>query len=539
ERIGMYEIKDELSSLSFQYLQPEAEKSILSQLERLREDGGVVVQDVVATIEEQLKEAGIAATVIGREKKPYSIYRKLQEKRIQLEQLADVVAFRIIVDTPADCYRALGAVHDIWRCTPGRFKDYISQPKPNGYRSLHTAVFGPGRRPIEIQIRTHDMHAVAERGVAAHWRYKDSVEDADTPTYPWLRDLLEMSEQAVSAEEFLENTKLAMFEDQVFCFTPKGRLISLPRGATAVDFAYSVHTDIGNTCVGAKVNGHIVPLRQTLRNGDQVEILRSAAQTPAPVWLNFAQTPKAKASVRRALRQKDRDGFVALGSSLVDFALERLELDPPTKAWERAQQLHEASSKEDLYEQVGRGTLQENDLVFTLFPHLREEMKTDTLLPARRDTSKALPITGAGSEVALRLGECCHPLPGDRLVGIRLLGEGVIAHTITCSALEAFADVPERWIDLQWSAEAMSRQTLDYEGRIALTLHNDPGALAVVVNTIAQAGANVVNLRILDRDRRIYTMFVDVAVRSLQHMTDVIISLRALAEVNTAERGQD
>ncbi|MEO0411143.1 MAG: bifunctional (p)ppGpp synthetase/guanosine-3',5'-bis(diphosphate) 3'-pyrophosphohydrolase [Pseudomonadota bacterium] len=539
ERIGMYEIKDELSSLSFQYLHPEAEKSILSQLDRLRVQSDVVVNDVVETIKNALGDAGVEAAVTGREKKPYSIYRKLHEKRIQLEQLADVVAFRVIVETSADCYHALGVIHDIWRCTPGRFKDYISQPKPNGYRSLHTAVFGPGRRPIEIQVRTQEMHAVAERGVAAHWSYKDSVSIGDKPDYPWLRDLLELSEQAVSAEEFLENTKLAMFEDQVFCFTPKGRLVTLPRGATTIDFAYAVHTDVGNTCVGAKVNGHIVPLRRTLRNGDQIEILRSAAQKPAPVWLNIAQTPKARAAVRKALRQKDKDGFVALGQSLVDFAFERLDLSPPAKAWERVLQHHDAASKEDLLEMVGRGALQENDLVYDLFPHLREDGGAHRLLPSKGAGKVSLPIKGAGTEVAVKLGECCHPLPGDRLVGIRLLGEGVTAHTITCSALEAFADVPERWLDLQWSADAMAGKTLDYEGRIALTLHNDPGALAQVANTIADGGANVVNLRILDRDRRIYTMFVDIAVLSLQHLTDIVLSLRSLAVVNTAERSQE
>ncbi|MGD1956615.1 MAG: RelA/SpoT family protein [Sphingomonadales bacterium] len=548
DRIGMYEIKDELSAIAFRTLYPEAEKSILSQLDRLREQGDVVVKDVVATIEQHLGDAGIAAVVIGREKKAYSIYRKLQEKRIQLEQLADVVAFRVIVENQADCYKALGVIHDIWRCTPGRFKDYISQPKPNGYRSLHTAVFGPGRRPIEIQIRTHDMHAIAERGVAAHWRYKGRAmsnehgsngHGKDLPDYPWLRDLLEMSETTLSAEEFLENTKLAMFEDQVFCFTPKGRLVTLPRGATTIDFAYAEHTDVGNTCVGAKVNGHIVPLRRGLRNGDQVEILRSSAQKPAPVWLNIAKTPKARAAVRKSLRQRDREGFVKLGRSLVDYALERLDLEAPPKAWDRVVAAHDMTDQEDILEKVGRGELQESDLVLDLFPHLREGSEAEGVLPTRRAQDAPLPIKGAGDEVALKLGECCMPLPGDRLVGIRLMGQGVVAHTITCSALEAFADVPERWIDLQWSSEALNSQSLDYEGRLSLTLYNDPGALAQVATTITEGSGNVVNLKILDRDQKIYTMIVDIAVKSLQHLTDLLISLRGLPIVNSAERAQD
>lgn len=540
ERIGMYEIKDELSALSFQYLYPKAETSINARLDALRRKGDVVVQDVVETLHIHLEEAGILATVTGREKKPYSIYRKLQEKRIQLEQLADVIAFRVLVSSADECYKALGVVHEIWPCTPGRFKDYISQPKPNGYRSLHTAVFGPGRRPIEIQIRTHQMHSIAENGVAAHWHYKDGHDEpAQDVVYPWLRDLVEISETAVSAEEFLENTKLAMFEDQVFCFTPKGRLVTLPRGATAIDFAYAVHTDIGNTCVGAKVNGHIVPLRQTMRNGDQVEVLRSSAQKPAPVWLSFAKTPKAKAAVRRALRQKDRDDYIALGDSLAKHAIEKLGLEASDKAWERLFPVYDVDSKEDLLAKIGDGSLSEREVVLDLFPHLRDEGQNKVSAAFEPQPTDALPIVGTGNDVALRLGECCHPLPGDRLVGIRLMGSGVMAHRIDCSALEAFSNVPERWLDLQWAQEALSNQSAFYDGRISLTLYNDTGALADVANTIAQGGANVMNLRILDRDQKIYTMIVDIGVRSLQHLTDILIALGGLSVVNSAERAQD
>lgn len=541
ERIGMYEIKDELSALSFQYLYPEAQSSITARLETLREGGDVIVKDVVETLQTQLTHAGIKAAVTGREKRPYSIYRKLEEKRIQLEQLADVVAFRVIVDSPAHCYQALGLVHEIWRCTPGRFKDYISQPKPNGYRSLHTAVFGPGRRPIEIQIRTEAMHAIAENGVAAHWRYKEGENDpkkSGPPTYPWLRDLVEISETAASAEEFLENTKMAMFDDQVFCFTPKGRLVTLPRGATAVDFAYAVHTDVGNTCVGAKVNGHIVPLRQRLRNGDQVEILRSSAQKPAPVWLNFSKTPKAKAAVRRALRQKERDDYIALGKSLMDHAEERLDMEAGPKAWERLFPVFDVETKDDLLEKIGDGTLSERAVVLELFPHLREDAQVNGALPLASDSADALPITGANDDVALRLGDCCHPLPGDRLVGIRLMGTGVAAHRIDCAALDAFSDVPERWLDLRWADNAAMDTTKSYDARIALTLYSDPGALGQVASAIAQGGGNVMNLRILDRDQKIYTMIVDVAVRSLQHLTDILIALRGLSVVNSADRAQ-
>ncbi|MEM6682858.1 MAG: bifunctional (p)ppGpp synthetase/guanosine-3',5'-bis(diphosphate) 3'-pyrophosphohydrolase [Pseudomonadota bacterium] len=539
ERIGMYEIKDELSSLSFQYLYPKAEASIKARLGLLREKGDGLVNDVVHTLEHRLSEMGIAAQVMGREKKPYSIYRKLQEKRIQLEELVDVVAFRVLVDTVPQCYEVLGLVHDTWKCTPGRFKDYISQPKPNGYRSLHTAVFGPGRRPIEVQIRTHDMHAIAENGVAAHWRYKTGMMQPDSePTYPWLRDLVEISEAAINAEEFLENTKLAMFDDQVFCFTPKGRLVMLPRGATAIDFAYSVHTDVGNTCVGAKVNGHIVPLRKSLRNGDQVEILRSSAQKPAPVWLSFAKTPKARAAVRRALRQKDREDYMALGQSLVDHALDKLGLEAGPKAWDRVSGLYDVDEKDDILAKIGEGSLSEKTIILDLFPHLRDDNASTEVLPEPVRTAAALPIVGSSDDMALRLGECCHPLPGDRLVGIRLMGSGVVAHRIDCAALEAFSSVPERWLDLQWSKAALENTATAYEGRLALTLHNDPGALAQVANTMAQAGGNVVNLRILDRDHKMYTMIVDIGVRSLQHLTDILIALSGLSVVNSAERAQ-
>src|SRR6266480_2229822 len=473
ERIGMHRLKDQLEDLAFAELHPDARASIIARLGFLRENGGDIVARVVAELSQTLKEGGLAAGVSGREKSPYSIWRKMQRKNVSFEQLADVMAFRVLVDNAGDCYHALGIMHSAYHVVPGRFKDYISTPKPNNYRSLHTGVIGPERQRIETQIRTRDMHEVAELGVAAHWIYKQQAGPVDGRQYRWLRELLEILEHASNPEEFLEHTKLEMFQDQVFAFTPKGDLIALPRGATPVDFAYAVHSEIGDRCVGAKINGRLLPLRTRLQNGDQVDIVTSKAQTPSPTWERFVVTGKARARIRRFIRTQQRTQYLDLGRAIVQKAFRQEGHEFSERPLEGVLKAFNCSSVEDLYVAVGQGLATGRAVVNAAFPQQHEpKAKVVSLDRARRRAKRndiAVPIRGLIPGMALHFAGCCHPLPGDRIVGIVTTGKGVTIHTIDCETLESFAETPERWLDVAWSND----DDAIHVGRLNVTIANE------------------------------------------------------------------
>src|SRR5437763_3522462 len=375
ERIGMHRMKDQLEDLAFAELYPDARTSIMARLGFLRDRGGDIVPRIIAELGRKLKEGGLDATISGREKSPYSIWRKMQRKNVSFEQLADVMAFRVLVDGIGECYHALGVIHSAYHVVPGRFKDYISTPKPNNYRSLHTGVLGPERQRIEMQIRTADMHEVAELGVAAHWIYKQQEDRTDGRQYRWLRELLDILDHASGAEEFLEHTKLEMFQDQVFAFTPKGDLIALPRGATPVDFAYAVHSQVGDTCVGAKINGRMLPLRTQLANGDPVEIVTSRAQTPSPTWERFAVTGKAKAAIRRFIRTRQREQYLQLGKSLLDKAFHEEGYELTDKGLEGVKANFKQATPDDLVASVGAGLIGAREGLTAVYPGLKQPRK--------------------------------------------------------------------------------------------------------------------------------------------------------------------
>src|SRR5437764_1322187 len=389
ERIGMHRMKDELEDLAFAELYPDARASIVARLGFLRESGGDIVSRIVAELGAKLGEAGVRAAVSGREKSPYSIWRKMQRKNVSFEQHADVMAFRVLVDSIADCYHALGIIHSAYHVVPGRFKDYISTPKPNNYRSLHTGVIGPEKQRIEAQIRTREMHEIAELGVAAHWIYKQQAGRVDGRQYRWLRELLEILDHTANPEEFLENTKLAMFQDQVFAFTPKGDLIALPRGATPVDFAYAVHSQIGDTCVGAKINGRLLPLRTQLQNGDQVEIVTSKAQTPSPTWERFVVTGKARARIRRFIRTQQRAQYLDLGRAIVQKAFRQQGQGFSERPLEAVLARFHCATVEDLYVAVGEGLATGREVVNAAFPPPPEAR--DKVIPLTRARRKGRP----------------------------------------------------------------------------------------------------------------------------------------------------
>src|SRR5690242_8643797 len=430
-RIGMQNMREELEDLAFAELDPEARNSIVTHFARLDMVGGDRVGRIADQIKRRLAEHGLEAWVYGRGKRPFSIWRKLQTKKLSFEQLSDIFGFRVIVGSTTDCYQALGIIHTSWQMVPERFKDFISTPKPNGYRSIHTTVIGPEKQRVEIQIRTQEMHDVAERGVAAHWRYREHVPDAgkeDSVTYGWLRDMVDLLEKGDSAEEVLEHSRLAMYQDQVFCFTPKGSLISLPRGATPIDFAYAVHTDLGNSAVGAKVNGNHVPLHTPLKNGDQVEIITMRDSSPSPMWEQFVVTGRARAEIRRFLRHAQRDEHVKFGRKILEktFADESRELTE--KAMEEVAKKLRLAKAEDVYADVGRGALRGHEVLEAVFPELKRAGKVAKKAKAGV-AAKPISIRGLTEGISYTLGQCCHPLPGDRIVGLMTPELGTVIHT--------------------------------------------------------------------------------------------------------------
>ncbi len=528
ERIGMYEFMNEMQTLAFRQLEPEAYESITRRVEQLQEGGGDRIARIASGLKLLLSRNGIEAEVSGRQKHPYSIWRKMAERHISFEQLSDVMAFRAIVPSTQDCYKALGVIHGRWPMVPGRFKDYISTPKRNGYRSLHTAVIHAENMRVEIQIRSGDMHAQAEFGLAAHWAYKQPGEKPDTQVR-WIRDLIEILDTADSPEELLEHTRMAMYQDRIFAFTPKGELIQLPKGSTPVDFAYAVHTDLGDQTVGAKVNGRVVPLRTVIENGDQVQILKSKAQEPQPGWLNFVVTGKARASVRRYVRHKERDETVALGRKLYDEIVGRLPAQLGPEALKSALGRLKLSDEAALMIAIARGTVGDGQVMEALMPGSAgadSDADAQVRAPAQR---QAISIKGLTPGVAFDLAACCHPVPGDRIVGLRRPDEPIQVHTIDCPQLIDGADAD--WVDLAWGDKSDGGTA-----RLSVVVKNEPGALAVMSGIFGTHKANILNLKLVNRDGAFHTFEVDLEVHDLHHLMRITAALRAADAVASAER---
>ena len=555
-RIGMEKVKRELEELAFAELNPDGRASVLARQGYLRERGDKLVPQIEVELVKTLKDGGLEAQVSGREKTPYSIWRKMQKKNVSFEQLSDIMAFRIIVADVAQCYQALGLLHGRYQVLPQRFKDYISVPKPNGYRSLHTGVIGPLGQRIEIQIRTGEMQDQAERGVAAHWIYKQGEPSTDAPQYAWLRSLMDILDKAPNAEEFLEHTKLEMFQDQVFCFTPKGKLIALPRGATPIDFAYAVHSQVGDTCVGAKINGRMLPLRTQLTNGDQVDIITSKAQTPSPTWERFVVTGKAKAAIRRFIRTRQREQYIQLGKSLLDKAFHEEGYEVTEKGLEGVRLNFKQASTDDLVATVGAGLLGAREVLTAVYPGLKQPRKggADVVPISRARTGKSgkpgeggrggkldgeqIAIRGLIPGMAVHFARCCHPLPGDRIVGIITTGKGVTIHTIDCATLESFSESPERWIDVGWDSVSEGGGGV-YTGRLKITVANQPGSLSSLSTVIARHEGNISNLRIVNRSMDFFDMVIDVEVSDVKHLADITAALRATPAINAVERARN
>ncbi len=544
ERIGMHKVKEELEDLAFSYLNPEARESIAARQNFLRKEGNDIVKKIIEKLQDCMKEAGIKAEVTGREKTRYSIWKKMQRKNVAFEQLSDIMAFRIVTTDLAECYHVLGIIHSHFPVVPGRFKDFISTPKPNGYRSIHTTVIGPENQRIEIQVRTSDMHYEADMGVAAHWSYKQGGNLKDLKKFRWLRELLEIMDQEAKPEDFLENTKLELFADQVYVFSPKGDLIELPQGSTPVDFAYAVHSGVGDKCVGAKINGRIAPLNTKLANGDQVEIITSKTQTPSPTWERFVVTGKARSHIRRYIRLQQRNEYVTLGQAMLKKIFQQEGYEYTDKAVAGIVQQMRVEHVDDIFSNIGSGHFAGKDVFKTIFPaHKIEaaaaarENDPDKVAYAKRpEGGKPMPIKGLIPGMAVHFARCCHPLPGDRIVGIVTTGKGVTIHTIDCETLETFADTPERWIDVSWGEGPDSPEA--HIGRLEVTISNEAGALAALTTVIGKNGGNITNLKITNRTLDFWDMLLDVYVHDTRHLSNIIAALRATPQISSVERAR-
>ena len=524
ERIGMYEFMREMQTLAFRELEPDAYDSISRRLVQLQEGDGDRIAKIAGGLKQLLSRRGIEADIWGREKHPYSIWKKMSERHISFEQLSDIMAFRAVVPTVEDCYATLGIIHGRWPMVPGRFKDYISTPKRNGYRSLHTSVMQAENTRVEIQIRTAEMHAEAEYGLAAHWAYKQSKVRPDTQVR-WIADLVEILEATDSADELLEHTRMAMYQDRIFAFTPRGELIQLPKGATPIDFAYALHTDLGNQAVGAKINGRVAPLRTRIENGDQVQILRSKAQAPQSGWLNFAITGKARAAIRRHLRIKEHDETQALGRKIYDDIVQRLPAALGDGALAVALKRLKLPDEAALLAAIARRRITDGEVMEALMPGSAGKDALHSLPPQ----STAISIRGLTPGVAFDLAECCHPVPGDRIVGLRRPDQGIEVHAIDCKTLVDGDDAD--WVDLSWGDK-----TEGAVARISVELKNEPGALGVVSTIIGAHKANIINLRLDNRDTGYHTNLIDIEVHDAMHLMRLIAALRAADAVSAVER---
>ncbi len=523
ERIGMYEFMNEMQTLAFREMEPDAYASITKRLDQLHDGGGDQIARIGSGLKLMLSRAGVDADISGREKHPYSIWKKMAERHISFEQLSDVMAFRAIVPDTEACYTALGLIHRRWPMVPGRFKDYVSTPKRNGYRSLHTSVIHSEKMRIEIQIRSSEMHAQAEYGLASHWTYKQGQKRPDVPSR-WIDDLVEILDNADTAEELLEHTRMAMYQDRIFAFTPKGELFQLPKGATPVDFAYAVHTKLGNEAVGAKVNGRVVPLRTQIENGDQVQILKSKAQEPQPAWLNFVATGKARAAIRRFVRTKELGENVALGRKIYDEIVTRLPAQLGTGAMAAALKRLKLADESALMEAVARQKLTDAQVMEALMPG--SGGADVAALPPQRE---AISIKGLTPGVAFDLADCCHPVPGDRIVGLRREDEAIVVHAIDCAELADGVDAD--WVDLAWGDGSDGAAA-----RLCIVLKNEPGALGVMAGIFGGHQANILNLKLENRDASFHTFRVDLEVHDVQHLMRIIAALRAADVVSSAER---
>src|SRR5579862_6583112 len=561
-RMGMQEMREELEDLSFKELNPDAHKVIGERLEAFAARSSAWITEIEQQLTRKLADRGIAAEVTGRRKRAYSIWRKMERKSVGFEQLSDIFGFRVVVGNVAECYQAVGIVHTTWPVVPGRFKDYISTPKQNDYRSIHSTVIGPGKQRVELQFRTREMHQIAEYGIAAHALYKDGLGSPtellsrESNAYAWLRRTIGLLAEGSNPEEFLEHTKLELFHDQVFCFTPKGKLIALPRKATPIDFAYAVHTDVGNHAVGCKINGKIAPLVSELANGDEVEIITSKAQdAPPTAWESLVVTGKARAAIRRATRAAGRTLYSGLGRRIVERLFQRAKMAYSDEKLRGALPRLARASVEEVMAAVGRSELKASDVARAMYPDYKEERAAAMAVKPKSESGwfglkkltsvkfrvpggaapgPSIPIRGINGDLPVRFAPDGGAVPGDRIVGILTPGEAITIYPIQSPALSEFEDTPERWLDVRWDEEETTPQR--FPARVTVQSVNEPGSLAQIAQVIAEHDGNIDNIRMTRRAPDFTDVLIDLEVYDLKHLNAIIAQLRAKAVVAKVER---
>jgi GTP pyrophosphokinase len=525
-RLGLHSVYQELEDLGFRYNYPNRYQVLSRAVKAARGNRRELVEKIKVTLQEKLAQANIDATIGGREKHLYSIYRKMQEKNLAFSEVFDIYGFRVVVRDQPACYLTLGTLHALYKPIPGKFKDYIAIPKANGYQSLHSILFGPNGTPIEVQIRTAEMNRLAESGVASHWMYKSAdaaLSDVQTRTHRWLQSLLDIHADHGDSPEFLEHIKVDLFPDEVYVFTPKGKIMAMARGATAVDFAFAVHTDVGRHCVAVKINHELMPLRTQLRNGDHVEILTSSNASPNAAWLNFVVTGKARSHVRNYLRNARVEEAAALGERLLNHAIDALhpeKIEPEAAVWERMLKDYGMQTRQELFAAIGLG----GKLPLVVAHQLLHVQGEKTGEPAH---PHAISIRGTEG-VAVELAPCCHPIPGDPILGFIHKDRGLIIHTHDCPSIRAFRTDPDKWLDVEWEAEAGHM----FDVSIKVVVGNQRGVLAKVAASISEQGSNIGNVAMEEEDGSPYTvLFFTVQVENRMHLARVMRGLRQLPDV--------
>ena len=535
-RLGMNQVRLELEELGFAALYPMRYRVLSEAVKKARGNRKEILNKIETAIQQRLDEEQLSCRLLSREKHLYSLYKKIRDRVGSFTEVFDVYAFRVIVDNVDTCYRVLGMMHNLYKPVPGKFKDYIAIPKTNGYQSLHTVLFGPYGVPIEVQIRSEDMERVAEVGIAAHWLYKSSEKtgsnNAQTRAREWLRELLEMQRNAGNSLEFLESVKIDLFPDEVYVFTPAGDILELPRGATAVDFAYAVHTDVGNTCIAAKIDRRLAPLRTPLLNGQTVEVITATGAHPNPAWLNFVSTAKARSNIRHYLKNLQNDEATELGQRLLDKALHNINsalADIQDQPFDQVMAECGFKSRESLYADIGLGNRMAMLVARRLVPV--EEGSEEKI----RETGHSKPLAIRDTEgMVVHFARCCRPIPGDAIVGFISSGRGLVIHTETCKNLTDFRRRPEKWIDVEWQPGIKG----EFPAEIRVDVSNQKGVLATIAAEISETGSNIENVSIEERDGLDTSMNFTVAVHDRAHLARVMRCIRKLPAVMRITRSK-
>jgi GTP diphosphokinase / guanosine-3',5'-bis(diphosphate) 3'-diphosphatase len=532
QRLGMRDWQDQLEDLSFKYVNPEARNSIIERLDSLNSKDQNMIDEIRYELKKIFLEENIEISIFGRIKSPYSIWNKIKRKEISFEQLSDIMAFRVLTNSTRECYRLLGIIHKKFPYIHGRFKDFISSPKNNGYRALHTSVIGPFNKKIEIQIRSNVMDRIAEFGVAAHWKYKNpkQIKDSDSKEYKWMHDLLDLMNQSTNQDELIENSKIKLFDDNIYIFSPKGDVIELPKKSTPIDFAYSIHSEIGDKCVGAKINGNLQPLKSILRNGDQVEILTSNESQPSPLWERFVATSRVKSQIRKFMRSKKRDEHISFGKDILINAFKNEDIEYSDSALKNIFNKFNCKNTDDVYELVGSGSVTASNILKSIFPELKINYSKEKKLSSK----SSIKLKGLTAGMTYHLAGCCSPLIGDNIVGIVTAGIGVSVHTIDCEILTSYSDSPERWLNVSWDKK--NNLTHKLIARINVVLVNQPGSLGKVTTIIAKNNGNISNINFSTRKTDFFEIIIDIEVRDTNHLNNIIAALRLISEVSSLNR---